>query len=707
MANKLLKLFALLRMGRGVPHPTGLEPTISKAEIYYDLNTMSQWADQDGTPQQIGRGMVSSTALLRMRHGSRDGELMDLDTWASGHVGGGGLFRWDAASTEADDTGIIIAPTGASVGRWVRVYEGAIHGSWFGMQHDTDNSTALQNALNALRREARAGRGNMTLSLPPITSLHSTPIIISEGTRLIGSGEQGGTTLRLIRSTGLTDLAFFQHGNAETLISETADLVSFSTQIRDLTIDANAGAQVCAELRALNENCVIEGVKFRGGLSVQVYLGPRTPSQNVGHQLRVIGCRAVLEPDSVGFIFDRCRRVAVENITLDTWDSVQNLTASRGAIGIILRGDTRTSHFSEIHAEDIDVTFLVEGSGAGASAPNTFSGIQCNFNGVYDGRGPDLPAGTAPRGVYDVLHGLWSDPTMHPYVFPDQRTHGYSTGLADGDKPSWMQAANCPNESAMVFVASRHDGNARSVWLSMRDNWTSGGAVAFYDYIHYDQNLGRGVAGSQTRKDVTFILSGYKGRTPFYVTDDTVYENGGLVPLVIRRRTITDTTADKTIPDVSARPMIFFDTESAFTVTDFVGGEDGQILDCYFQAAGVTIQHSGSVRLRLRQNTQYPAGAWARFQYLAGAWRELTGRSSVGDTLTITGVAPSDVYVADPNLHRAFTAGTVDGRGVPNDGYVTLADANRLRTQIAQLEQYIEALSQQLEDRGLIKFVSN
>ena len=46
--------------------------------------------------------------------------------------GGGGLFYWDAASTEADNGGTIIQATAITTGRWKRVFSGAVNVKWFG-----------------------------------------------------------------------------------------------------------------------------------------------------------------------------------------------------------------------------------------------------------------------------------------------------------------------------------------------------------------------------------------------------------------------------------------------------------------------------------------------------------------------------------------------------------------------------------------------
>lgn len=64
--------------------------------------------------------------------------------------GGGGQFYYDAAASDADNGGTIIAPT-AGTGRWKRSHSGAIDVRWFGARGDgaTDDSDAFIAAMNA------------------------------------------------------------------------------------------------------------------------------------------------------------------------------------------------------------------------------------------------------------------------------------------------------------------------------------------------------------------------------------------------------------------------------------------------------------------------------------------------------------------------------------------------------------------------------
>ena len=63
-----------------------------------------------------------------------------ISNWTTGD--GGGVFRWDAASTATDNGGTIIKETAVTTGRWIRQWVGPVFVSWFG-----SGSAALASAL--------------------------------------------------------------------------------------------------------------------------------------------------------------------------------------------------------------------------------------------------------------------------------------------------------------------------------------------------------------------------------------------------------------------------------------------------------------------------------------------------------------------------------------------------------------------------------
>ncbi|WP_200240051.1 hypothetical protein [Thiohalocapsa halophila] len=66
--------------------------------------------------------------------------------------GGGGLWRWDPASDDIDNTGTVLMPIDQrGTGRWVRQFDGDISAAWFGASPErTDNQLPLQAAIDCL-----------------------------------------------------------------------------------------------------------------------------------------------------------------------------------------------------------------------------------------------------------------------------------------------------------------------------------------------------------------------------------------------------------------------------------------------------------------------------------------------------------------------------------------------------------------------------
>ncbi|GBF72490.1 hypothetical protein PA598K_00745 [Paenibacillus sp. 598K] len=70
--------------------------------------------------------VIADIATLQATEGEYDGQLVEVvsyyGTWASDPRGpvGGGCFIWSAASTAADDGGLVIQATGVAIGRWIR-----------------------------------------------------------------------------------------------------------------------------------------------------------------------------------------------------------------------------------------------------------------------------------------------------------------------------------------------------------------------------------------------------------------------------------------------------------------------------------------------------------------------------------------------------------------------------------------------------------
>lgn len=79
---------------------------------------------------QKGESMIAQT-VAQLRSIVPFQGVIDLLGYGAPLDGGGGRFFYDAASNEQDNGGTIIAPSNG-VGRWKRIYSGAVHVDWFG-----------------------------------------------------------------------------------------------------------------------------------------------------------------------------------------------------------------------------------------------------------------------------------------------------------------------------------------------------------------------------------------------------------------------------------------------------------------------------------------------------------------------------------------------------------------------------------------------
>jgi hypothetical protein len=112
--------------------PSQLDIVAGQSQTYTDsavnlrvLKTdLSNTADPTKGAALVGNAtrQVATIAVLRTQAGLFSGEQVLLKQYSTAAVSGGGGFWWDSASTQADNSGTIIAVTGVPTGRWKRIF---------------------------------------------------------------------------------------------------------------------------------------------------------------------------------------------------------------------------------------------------------------------------------------------------------------------------------------------------------------------------------------------------------------------------------------------------------------------------------------------------------------------------------------------------------------------------------------------------------
>lgn len=138
---------------------TDLAAKVSSADLADDTDPAKGAAI--GARAAVSVGTISDLATA-----PRDRRLTAVVTsysggWAATSEGptGGGEFYWDDLCTQDDDGGITIAVPGVTVGRWRRLYNGAVNVRWFGAKGNgaSDDTLAFQRAIAF----AKKGTGNL------------------------------------------------------------------------------------------------------------------------------------------------------------------------------------------------------------------------------------------------------------------------------------------------------------------------------------------------------------------------------------------------------------------------------------------------------------------------------------------------------------------------------------------------------------------
>lgn len=209
------------KTGAQVYYVPDVLPTASS--VFYTGPDGNTYTIQDLSSSGSGKGAsiifgaakhIPSIAALRAEPGLYDGQPMEVDSYYSGGNGlGGGLFRWNSASSTADDGGAYIKNATQATGRWLRVFrDGPISATMWGMQSG-QTSNQVEPAKKALAYAA-ANKiavvslvpGDVSISLETVPAFFGAGLIMPTGVFL----DLRGTRLILLPTTsaGYSGLLF-------------------------------------------------------------------------------------------------------------------------------------------------------------------------------------------------------------------------------------------------------------------------------------------------------------------------------------------------------------------------------------------------------------------------------------------------------------------------------------------------------------------
>lgn len=122
--------------------------------------------------------MAFAGTLLDLRKLSSPDGFAVLGGFASLGDGGGGLWYWDPAATDADDAGTTVAVGGVMTGRWRRFLEDHVNVRWFGATGD--GSAADDAAIQAAIDFAAKRQSKCRVLVPPGVYRITKPLVIGD-----------------------------------------------------------------------------------------------------------------------------------------------------------------------------------------------------------------------------------------------------------------------------------------------------------------------------------------------------------------------------------------------------------------------------------------------------------------------------------------------------------------------------------------------
>lgn len=184
-------------------------------------------------------GTFPTMAALKLVTGTATGKRAYIREYNVGTSLGSGWFTWDAASTVADDGGVVIQVTGVATGRWVREVGGFVTPTMFGAIGGSGNSAndtiAHQKALAyaiANKKVLRLAPGEYYLTAA-LTYSGTNPVVIAgPGRSLCNLYFTGNINGLSITTTSITDIGNFSIMSPDIKTSGVAVSVTNSGQVK-------------------------------------------------------------------------------------------------------------------------------------------------------------------------------------------------------------------------------------------------------------------------------------------------------------------------------------------------------------------------------------------------------------------------------------------------------------------------------------------
>ena len=148
--------------------------------------TIGPYYPNGGSTLAIDAVASTATDSLYDYTGTSNGDQASVAGYYVPGDGGGGMFYWNSTSTDADDAGVTILPTGhVGAGRWKRIISDNINVRWFGAKGDgvTDDYSSIQASCTA------AASLKASVAFYKGTYLHNSRIKAENGVRgILGFG---------------------------------------------------------------------------------------------------------------------------------------------------------------------------------------------------------------------------------------------------------------------------------------------------------------------------------------------------------------------------------------------------------------------------------------------------------------------------------------------------------------------------------------